>query len=119
MTKLILLVDDDTTIREFVSLVLQDEGFSVLTAAHGQEALRLVGKHEPALILLDMHMPLMDGWEFAQAYRQTSPPHAAIVVMTAAHAAHEAAADIQASDVLPKPFDIDDLIALAHRWTVG
>lgn len=115
----ILLVDDDPAIREFVALVLEDEGYTVVGAPNGLDALRRIEHQAPALILLDMHMPLMNGWDFAEAYRTGPPPHAPIIVMTAGHSAHDAAADIQASGVLPKPFDIDELIALVQRLYSG
>ena len=114
---LILVVDDDPTIREFVSLVLQDEGYLVDSAPNGIDALRRIEQQPPALILLDMHMPLMDGWDFADAYHSLSPPHAPIIVMTAGHSPQEAGTDIRASAVLPKPFDIEDLIALVQHWS--
>jgi CheY-like chemotaxis protein len=58
-----------------------------------------------------MRMPIMNGWEFADAYRQLPPPHAPIVVVTAGRAAAAKAADIQADDFLGKPFELDDLVA--------
>lgn len=116
-SKPILLVDDDPTIREFVSLVLEDEGYVVMAAPNGVDGLRRVQDQTPSVIILDMHMPIMDGWEFASAYRATQPPHAPIIVMTAAPSAREAAAEVNANGVLPKPFDIDELIALVRHWT--
>lgn len=116
-TEPILLVDDDPAIREFVSLVLEDEGYTVVSAPNGLDALRHIQQQAPALILLDMHMPLMNGWDFAEAYYTTNPPHAPIIVMTAGHSAHDAAAEIQANGVLPKPFDIDELLALVQHWS--
>ena len=114
-TELILLVDDDATIREFVSQVLEEEGYRIVMAQNGIEALRQLADRQPALILLDIHMPLMTGWEFAQVYRQQPPPHVPIIVMTAGHAANEVAAAIGANGSLAKPFDIDELIAVVAR----
>src|SRR6478609_7832146 len=63
----VLVVDDDAFILEFVAMVLNDEGYAIVTAANGQQALDLVRAEVFDLILLDMRMPVMDGWEFAAA----------------------------------------------------
>ena len=110
----ILVVDDDEGIREFVSLVLADEGYEVVTAPHGAAALEFVARRVPAVILLDMRMPVMDGWQFAQAYRQRPGPHAPIIVVTAARDAGERAAEIGAEGVLAKPFRLADLLAVVE-----
>lgn len=116
MAEPILLVDDDPTIREFISIVLEDEGYAVVTATNGASALERIEEYTPSLILLDMNMPLMNGWDFAEAYSQRQGNHAPIIVMTAAQSAHIAAAEINANGVLAKPFDINDLIALVKEW---
>jgi two-component system, chemotaxis family, chemotaxis protein CheY len=107
---LVLVVDDDEGIREFITEVLVEEGYAVVTAAHGAAALDLLGQHSPSLILLDMKMPVMDGWEFARRYHERPAPHAPVVVITAAQDARQRAADINASAVIGKPFDLSDLI---------
>jgi CheY-like chemotaxis protein len=113
----LLIVDDDETIRDFLSMALSDEGYQVLTAANGRAALEVVARTAPRLILLDMRMPIMDGWEFARAYRELPGPHAPIVVITAARDAGDRAAQIEADDYLAKPFDLDDLLATVSRHT--
>ena len=80
----VLVVDDDPDVRDTVVLALEDEGFAVLEAAHGAAALEVVAHAEPAVILLDMRMPVVDGWEFARRYRELPVPHAPIVVLSAA-----------------------------------
>jgi CheY-like chemotaxis protein len=111
----VLVVEDDEDIRSFVSLVLRDAGYSVLEAANGLEALERVEQEPPGAILLDMKMPIMDGWAFAARYRASSPDLAPIIVMTAAHEASARAREVEASDVLGKPFDIEDLLAKLAR----
>jgi len=111
----ILIVDDDPDIRDFVEQVLADQGYEVATASDGQLALDSVERVRPRLILLDMRMPAMDGWAFANAYRVQPGPHAPIVVMTAARDAGERAGQINAQGFLAKPFDLDDLIDIVHR----
>jgi len=113
----VLVVDDDQGIRETIDMALSDEGYQVLTASDGADALSVVEQHLPSVILLDMRMPVMDGWQFARAYRQTPGPHAPIVVVTAALEAATRAAEIHADDVLPKPFRIDDLLQVVGRYT--
>jgi CheY-like chemotaxis protein len=113
----VLVVDDDRDILWSMDMALSDEGYEVLTASDGAEALAVLQQHVPKVILLDMRMPVMDGWQFARAYRRRPGPHAPIVVVTAARDAAERAAEIQAEDVLPKPFRVDDLLRMVDRYT--
>jgi two-component system, chemotaxis family, chemotaxis protein CheY len=111
---LVLVVDDDETIRATVSEMLDLEGYPVRLAADGAEALRSVEETPPGLILLDMRMPVLDGWGVARglAERGLAPK---ILVMSAAADARRWAREIGASAVLPKPFEIDELISLVER----
>ncbi len=111
----VLVVDDDPDIGEFVSLALSDQGYDVATAPNGEAALRATEERPPRLIVLDMRMPVMDGWEFARRYRQGPGPHAPIVVFTAARNAEERASEIAADAYLAKPFSLDDLLELVER----
>jgi CheY-like chemotaxis protein len=113
---LILVVDDDPAIRRFVAEALRDEGYQVAEAGDGRAALSAVDHDRPGLILLDMTMPVMDGWQFAAAYRRLPGPHAPIVCVTAAHRVAERAAQIEAEAALPKPFDLDGLLDLVARF---
>ena len=115
----ILVVDDDAAIAATVTAILEDEGYSVLVARDGAEALGLLEGSAGAvdLILLDMRMPGMDGWAFAQAYRQLPRPHAPVVTMTAAHSAQTWASEIASEGVLPKPFELTDLLSVVERFT--
>ena len=113
----VLVVEDQDDIREFVALVLQSEGYCVATAGNGAVALEEVGRKPVQVVLLDMRMPVMDGWAFADAYRRQPGPHAPIVVLTAAQDAEARAAQINADDFLGKPFELDDLISVVARYT--
>jgi CheY-like chemotaxis protein len=113
----ILVVDDDTSIRSFVEMALDSEGYAVSTATNGVQALAVTDQVHPDLILLDMRMPIMDGWTFARMYRDQAGPHAPIVVITAATDAGERAAEIQADGFLGKPFDLDELLVLVSKYT--
>lgn len=111
----ILVVDDDPSIREFLELALVDEGYRVSCAANGEVALDLARQTPPDLILLDMRMPVMDGWEFARRYRESPPPWAPILVITAAVDAARRAAEIDADGYLAKPFDLAELLRTVDR----
>lgn len=108
-------MDDDRGIREFVRTVLADEGYAVTEATDGQEALERVEAQRPDVILLDMRMPVMDGWEFARTYRLQPGPHAPIVIVTAALDVAKDAKEIGADGFLAKPFQLDDLLELVQR----
>jgi CheY-like chemotaxis protein len=115
--KSVLVVEDDEDILEMVSSILQLEGYIARGAKNGYEALKKVKKHGlPDLILLDMMMPVMDGWKFAAEFNAEYDHQAPIVVMTAAGDAKQRAEDIQANGVLPKPFTIDLLLSVIEKF---
>jgi len=111
----ILVVDDDPDLREFLQLTLTSMGFEVTSAANGQEALADMEGYDPDLILLDMKMPVMNGWEFCRALegRGSRPP---IVVLTAAPDPAGRAAEVHAEGWLGKPFEYADLEAVVRRF---
>ena len=110
----ILVVDDDESIRQIVRLCLSDEGYEVFEAANGVDALEMLPDCQPDLILLDLRMPVMDGWEFARRYRHGPGPHVPIVAFVAALNAQLECADLEATSILAKPFDLDDLLAIVR-----
>ena len=110
----ILVVDDDPTILATVSEALDFEGFPVITATNGAEALELVDRNWPSLVLLDMRMPVLDGWGFMRAVRERGL-NLTVVVMTAAADARRWAREIDAQGVLAKPFELDDLLGAVVR----
>ena len=112
-----LVVDDDPDIRELLFTALEDEGFEVVPAGNGQEALAIIKTFRPDVIVLDLMMPVMDGWTFAHAYHERPGPHAPIVVLTAARDAEARAVQIRADGYLGKPFDMDDLLRLVAHHT--
>jgi DNA-binding response OmpR family regulator len=114
----VLVVEDDDSIRDLVDIVLTSAGYEVLTAPDGAAALQVVGTVHPDLVLLDMRMPVMDGWEFARRYRAGPEPHAPIVVVTAARDAAQRASEIDANGYLGKPFDMGELLALVRHLAV-
>lgn len=112
----VLVVDDDPTIRRFFAEALADDGYEAAQAEDGAEALRLCGVADPCLVLLDMRMPVVDGWEFARRFRERPGRLPPVVVMTAARDAHAWAREIGADGVLAKPFDLNDLAAVVKRF---
>jgi CheY-like chemotaxis protein len=111
----VLVVDDDTSILDTVSSILSGEGYDVVSASTGAEALAAVARKHPLLILLDMRMPIMDGWAVARALREQgiSVP---IVVMTAAESAKRWADEVGAEGYLAKPFGLDELLSTVERF---
>lgn len=107
----VLVIDDDPGIRRLISYALADEGYTVDEAAEGKAALELVSAQHPDIILLDMKMPGIDGWEFAKLYRERYARQAPIIVLTAAQDAARRSADIDAQAYVSKPFELDDLVA--------
>jgi two-component system, chemotaxis family, chemotaxis protein CheY len=99
----ILVIDDDESIRQIVHLFLSDEGYEVIEAANGQAALDALEDFRPSLILLDLRMPVMDGWEFARRYRLMPGPHAPIVAFVAALNAGQAVRSGRAAARRPQP----------------
>src|SRR4051812_1212631 len=110
----ILIVEDDQSILEMVVSILTLEGYPVTSAANGRDALIALDGGLPSLILLDMRMPVMDGWEFARAVRARGLI-VPIVVMTAAESAQGWAKEIGADDYVTKPFEFPELLQAIER----
>jgi CheY-like chemotaxis protein len=110
----ILVIDDDPSILSTVAEILESEDYPVETATNGAEGLAVLEHSQPWLVLLDMRMPVLDGWGFARAVaeRGYSLP---IVVMTAAHDTRRWAEEIGATGYLAKPFDLIELLAAVSR----
>lgn len=118
ITKRILVVDDDPSIRSLVAEVLEDEGFTVDLASNGAEALALLEGSLPSVIVTDLMMPVMDGWEFVRTCRQdTGLSGVPIVVMSAAHGLPDHAKHLGVRACLAKPFDLDVLVGAVDRLT--
>jgi CheY-like chemotaxis protein len=121
LTDHILLIEDDFAIRETVAEVLEGEGFQVTRAANGQEGLRRLEESSdasrPGVILLDLMMPVMDGWEFRSAQRR-DPRYASIpvVVLSAGAGADGSIGRLAPVAFLAKPFELDRLLELVGRY---
>jgi CheY-like chemotaxis protein len=114
----VLVVDDDPSILATVHEILVAEGYDVVAASGGAEAIALSRTWRPTLVLLDMRMPVVDGWAVARAMREIAPG-VPIVVMTAAENAKRWAEEIAAEGYLAKPFQLDDLLRCVERFRGG
>ena len=111
----ILIIDDDAAIQATVAEILHDEGYEVRTAGNGLEGLAALEQQLPALILLDMLMPVLDGWGFVQALRERGV-RVPFVVLTAAQDARRWAQEVGATGFLPKPFELLELVAIVEQF---
>jgi DNA-binding response OmpR family regulator len=111
----VLIVEDDPDLLVLEEAILAEAGYRVASAADGLEALAQVEREMPGLILLDMRMPRMNGWEFAREFRARHGNGCPIAVVTAAENARLRAQEIQADAWLEKPFDLEDVLALVAR----
>ncbi|MEX2373803.1 MAG: response regulator [Dehalococcoidia bacterium] len=114
MAERILVIDDDSSILALVCSLLRDVGYDVTGVSDATEGLRLIQSARPDLIVLDMRMPKMDGWQFSSQLveRGIDIP---VVVMTAAQDARRWAQEINAIGYVEKPFDIDRLLDEVQR----
>lgn len=112
----VLIVDDDADMLEVMELVLRDAGYPTRSAMNGRLALDAVANGMPRLILLDMLMPVMNGWQFAREFRARYGDAVPIVVATAAEHVRARSDGLDASDVLPKPFEVADLLRVVARY---
>jgi len=110
----ILVADDDASLRQVITTLLQEEGFRVLQAIDGTECLRTAFEHHPDLILLDIMMPNKDGREVCQRLRELS--NVPIIMLTALSQEREKIERLMAGadDYITKPFDNQELIARIH-----
>ena len=109
--KNILVVDDDSNICEFLRLYLEKEGFGTVIVHDGAEALEAFAAHTPDLILLDIMMPKLDGWQVCREIRKTS--QVPIIMLTAKGEVFDRVLGLElgADDYVTKPFDAKEIIA--------
>lgn len=116
-SNLILIIDDDLAILEMIAEFLSYEGYEIITRSDGRAALACASECGPALILLDLMMPEMSGWEVAAALRAHARTRAIpIILLSARRDLGRTAAEVGAVAYLEKPFDLDDLLALVRRY---
>ena len=111
MENKILVVDDDLNICELLRLYLEKDGFKVVVANDGEQAITLAAKEEPDLILLDIMLPKLDGWQVCRQIRKVS--ETPIIMLTAKGETFDKILGLElgADDYVSKPFDTKELIA--------
>ena len=112
--KRVLVVDDDPDIRELLFTALEDDGFEVVPAGNGQEALAIIETFRPDVIVLDLMMPVMDGWQFAAELRKRDE-EIPIVLLSAARDLRTHAKALSAAEIIEKPFDLGELLPKIAR----
>ncbi len=117
---LILLVDDEPNIRETVSFILEMEGFRVVTAVDGEDALAQVHRLRPPVVLLDAMLPRRDGFDVCRTIKADPALAGTRVVMLTAlgqKSDQERAMSVGADYYVTKPFDEEELLALLAKLT--
>jgi chemosensory pili system protein ChpA (sensor histidine kinase/response regulator) len=111
--KVVMVVDDSLTVRKFTTRLLTREGFEVITARDGVDALKLLTDHTPDAILLDIEMPRMDGFEFAKTMKSDGKSaHIPIIMITSrtADKHRNRAAELGVDGFLGKPYQEEELL---------
>src|SRR5215216_5501950 len=115
--KAILVVDDEPAILDMIAELLGYEGYHVVTTSQGSLAIAHAQSDPPALILLDLMMPGMSGWQIISALKASPETRAIpIVVLSARRDLPLIANDLGIENFLSKPFDIDELISMVRRY---
>ena len=114
----VLVVDDDRYLCELIVDVLEAEGHMARTAMNGEQALEQVRERKPELILLDLMMPVMNGWELAAALKANPEwSDIPVVLITAHHDGESKRQETGAKAVITKPFDIDHLAEVVSTYS--
>jgi two-component system, cell cycle response regulator DivK len=114
----VLVVDDFPDGREMVAEYLAFRGFSVLQAATGSQAIELARKHRPRLILMDLGMPGLDGWETTRQLKADARTKNCMIIALTAHALasqHAGAINAGCDEVIAKPFELSKLADTVER----
>lgn len=114
--RVVLVVEDDASIRNVITDVLEDRDFRVITAENGSDALAQLDGIKPDVMVLDLLMPVMHGWEFMESYAEkTGGRSIPIVVVSVNPALPRSFGRFGVREVVPKPFDIDALVSAVEN----
>jgi DNA-binding response OmpR family regulator len=116
-TSRILVVDDEPQVVWMLQFSLEAEGYQTLSARDGRAALDEVREHHPSVVLLDLMMPVMDGWAFLeelQALPAEERPRVIVVSARSSLRDRAKAAELGADAFVAKPFNVDDLLVVLH-----
>ena len=117
-TSQILVVDDEPQVVWMLQFSLEAEGYQTLSARDGRAALDEVREHHPSVVLLDIMMPVMDGWAFLeelQALPADERPRVIVVSARSSLRDRAKAAELGADAFVTKPFNVDDLLVVLHN----
>lgn len=117
-TPRILVVDDEQDVQDFLRLVLEGAGYVVESAHEGKEAVEKVEAFRPDLMVLDLMMPGMDGWEVLRRLRAAGAPPPVVVVLSA-FAERRRSLEAGAEACLSKPFHLRELLLVCERALAG
>ena len=114
MSQIVLVVEDDINIAELLRLYLQKDGFEVSHAADGGKAVEMAREIQPDLVLLDIMLPVMDGWQVCRELRKTMKMP--IIMLTAKGETEDKVSGLEmgADDYIVKPFEVKELLARVH-----
>ena len=117
--KRVLVIDDDLPLRGMLAAALRQHGFQVLLAGDGAEGQRALTIHNPDVVLLDLAMPDVNGWDFLQRLQETGHIGRVPIIVVSAHLHVEPQAILQmgVKAILPKPFNLPELIDVIEHVT--
>jgi DNA-binding response OmpR family regulator len=115
--KRVLVIDDDLPIRGMLAAALRQHGFQVLLAGDGAEGQRALMIHKPHVVLLDLAMPDVNGWDLLQRLQESGHIAKTAIIVVSAHLRHDPQAILKmgVKAILPKPFNLPDLIELIEH----
>ena len=111
----VLVIDDDDELAEVLRQALRESGYAVATVRHGAAALDLIGQIQPDLILLDLRMPIMDGWSFVAQYRRSGKSSGRIVLVSGHPDVREISQRLGADAYVGKPFELTQLLSTVQQ----
>jgi CheY-like chemotaxis protein len=115
----VLVVEDNQDLADALLRLLDIAGYRARHAEHGLAALEAAAVQRPAVVLLDMLMPVMDGWQCARELRARYGSDLPIVVISAAENVQSRGEEIGADEVLPKPFEMSRLLEIVGRYATA
>ena len=118
LAALVLIVDDHTDLRKVTASVLSCNGYEVIEAPDGRDAIQSLCHHAPDLVILDLNMPVMDGWQFRAEQQRLPDGHLSaipVLLLSGAENANDHAAKLKAVGFVKKPFNPVELLAAVER----
>jgi DNA-binding response OmpR family regulator len=115
--KSVLVIDDDLPLRGMLAAALRQAGFQVFLAGDGGEGHRALTLHNPDVVLLDLAMPDVNGWDFLQRLQESGHIGRVPIIVVSAHLRIDPQAVLQmgVNAIVPKPFNLPDLISLIEH----